>query len=120
MGKTRPELDKREERCAVPAMEDREGGGAPVKSERGKVGNATYPELGCSNGVVDEVHEVVVELWAWWSGLRCCDVRARAQWSNGGGGVSILRPERARGRQGEVRRWRVAWARFSLSSSWRG
>jgi hypothetical protein len=53
-----------EECYAVLAMEDREGGSAPVNSERGKIGNVAYPELGCSNGVVDEVHEVVVELWA--------------------------------------------------------
>jgi hypothetical protein len=42
-----------------------------VNSERGKVSNAAYPELDCFNGVVDEVHEVVAELWAWCSGLRC-------------------------------------------------
>jgi hypothetical protein len=60
-----------EERCAVLAMEDREGGSAPVNSERGKVRNAAYPKLGCSNGVVDEVHGVVAELWAWCSGMRC-------------------------------------------------
>jgi hypothetical protein len=45
------------------AMEDHEGVSAPVNSEQGKVGNAAYPELGCSNGVVDEVCEVVAELW---------------------------------------------------------
>jgi hypothetical protein len=45
-------------------MVDRDGGGAPVKSEQGEVGNAAYLELGCSNGVVDEVHEVMAELWA--------------------------------------------------------
>jgi hypothetical protein len=55
--------------CAVLATEDREGGGALVNSERGKVGNAAYPELGCFTGVVDEVREVVAELWAWCSGL---------------------------------------------------
>jgi hypothetical protein len=48
----------------VLAIEDREGGGAPVNSEHGKIGNAAYPELGCSKGVVDEVCEVVAELWA--------------------------------------------------------
>jgi hypothetical protein len=53
-----------EECCAVLATEDREGGGASVNSERGKISNATYPELSCSNGVVDEVHEVMAELWA--------------------------------------------------------
>jgi hypothetical protein len=40
------------------------GGSAPVNSEREKIGNAAYPKLGCSNGVVDEVREVVAELWA--------------------------------------------------------
>jgi hypothetical protein len=56
-------------------MEDSEGSGAPMKSEQGKAGNATYPELVCSNGVVNKVREVVVELWVWCSGLRCYDVR---------------------------------------------
>jgi hypothetical protein len=46
------------------AMEDHEGGGAPVNSEQGKADNATYLELDCSNGVVDEVREVTAELWA--------------------------------------------------------
>jgi hypothetical protein len=45
-------------------MEDREGGGDPVNSERGKISNAAYPKLGSSNGVVNEVLEVVAELWA--------------------------------------------------------
>jgi hypothetical protein len=53
-----------EECSAVLAMEDHEGGGAPVNSEQGKIGNAAYPELGCSDGVVNEVREVVAELWA--------------------------------------------------------
>jgi hypothetical protein len=53
-----------EECCAVLATEDREGGGASVNSELGKIGNVAYPKLGCSNGVVDEVREVVAELWA--------------------------------------------------------
>jgi hypothetical protein len=48
----------------VLATEDHEGGGAPVNSERGKADNATYPELGYSNIVVDEVREVTAELWA--------------------------------------------------------
>jgi hypothetical protein len=30
-----------------------------MNSERGKVGNAAYPELGCSNQVADKVCEVV-------------------------------------------------------------
>jgi hypothetical protein len=30
-------------------------GGAAVKSERGGAGNAAYPELGCLNGVLDDV-----------------------------------------------------------------
>jgi hypothetical protein len=51
-----------EECSVVLATEDSEGGGAPVNSERGKVSNAAYPELGCSNGVADEVCEVVAEL----------------------------------------------------------
>jgi hypothetical protein len=99
MEKMRHGGDEREECCVVPATENREGGGAPVTFERGEVGNAAYPELGCSNGVVDEVCEVVAELWAWWSRLRCCDGRARAQRSNGGDCVSVLRPERARGKK---------------------
>jgi hypothetical protein len=53
-----------EECCAVLATEDHEGGGAPVNSERGKIGNAAYPELGCSDRLVDKVREVVAELWA--------------------------------------------------------
>jgi hypothetical protein len=44
-------------------MEDHEGGGTPVSSEQGKVGNAPLPWLSCSKGEVDEVREVVVELW---------------------------------------------------------
>jgi hypothetical protein len=40
---------------------DRDGGGAPVKSERGEVSNAAYPKLCCSKGVVDEVCELVLE-----------------------------------------------------------
>jgi hypothetical protein len=60
----------------MPAMEDHEGNGAPVKSERGEAGNAAYPELDCSNGLVNKVHEVVAELWVWCSRLRCCDARA--------------------------------------------
>jgi hypothetical protein len=69
IGKTRQGPDEREKRCVVPAMEDHEGGGAPVKSEWGEAGNVAYPKLGCSNGVVDEVCEVVAELWVWCSGL---------------------------------------------------
>jgi hypothetical protein len=53
-----------EECYAVLAMENREGGGASVNSKRGRISNATYPELGGSDGEVDEVHEVVAELWA--------------------------------------------------------
>jgi hypothetical protein len=56
--------DEKEEPYAVLATEDREGGGASVNTERGNAGNATYPELGCSNVVVDEVCEVMAELWA--------------------------------------------------------
>jgi hypothetical protein len=40
-----------------------------VKFERGEAGNVAYPELGCSNGVVDEVHGVLAELWVRCSGL---------------------------------------------------
>jgi hypothetical protein len=63
-------------------MEDRKGGGASVKSEWGEVGNAAYPDLGCSHGVVDEVREVVAGLWVWCSGLQCCDARTSSveQW----------------------------------------
>jgi hypothetical protein len=104
MGKTRQGLDKREELYAVLATEDREGSGAAVKSKWGKASNVAYPELGCSNRVVDEVREVVVELWVWCSGLRCCDTRVRAQRSNGGGGILVLCPERARGEAGRMRR----------------
>jgi hypothetical protein len=53
-----------EECYAVLATENCEGGGAPMNSERGKIGNAAYPELGGSGGVVNKVHEVVAELWA--------------------------------------------------------
>jgi hypothetical protein len=53
-----------EECCAVLATEDHGGGSASVNSEWGKIGNAAYPELGGSKGVVDEVREVVAELWA--------------------------------------------------------
>jgi hypothetical protein len=113
MGKMRQGPNKRKELYAVLAMEDREGSGATVKSKRGKASNAAYPELGCSNRVVNEVREVVAELWVWCSGLRCCDTRARAQRSNGGGGVLVLCSERARGEAGRMRRWRVAWHGFS-------
>jgi hypothetical protein len=47
----------------VPATEDREGGDTQVTSEQGGVGNAAYPKLGCSNGVVDETCEVVDAIW---------------------------------------------------------
>jgi hypothetical protein len=63
MEKTRRGPHEKEELYADLAMKDREGGGAPVNSERGKASNAAYPELGCSNWVVDEVCEVVAELW---------------------------------------------------------
>jgi hypothetical protein len=53
-----------EECYAILATENCEGGSALMNFERGKIGNATYPELGSSDGVVDEVHEVVAELWA--------------------------------------------------------
>jgi hypothetical protein len=32
------------------ATVDRDGGGAPMKSERGEVGNAAYPKRGCPTG----------------------------------------------------------------------
>jgi hypothetical protein len=67
-GNAGQESDEREERSAALATEDREDGGAPVNSERGKAGNAPLPWLGCSKGGVDEVREVVAELWAWCSG----------------------------------------------------
>jgi hypothetical protein len=53
-----------------------------MKSERGGAGNAAYPELGCFNGVVDEVRCSVAELWTGYSGLRCCEARASSteQW----------------------------------------
>jgi hypothetical protein len=57
------ELDEREEHSTALAMEDHEGGGTPVSSEQGKVGNAPLPWLSCSKGEVDEVREVVAELW---------------------------------------------------------
>jgi hypothetical protein len=41
--------DEREERSAALAMEDREGGDAPVSSERGKSANVAYPKLDCLN-----------------------------------------------------------------------
>jgi hypothetical protein len=47
----------------MPAILGREGGSALVKSKRDKASNVAYPELGCSNGVVDEVRGVVAELW---------------------------------------------------------
>jgi hypothetical protein len=46
------------------ATVDRDCSGAPVKSEWGEVGNVAYPEPGCPHRVVDEVREVVAELWA--------------------------------------------------------
>jgi hypothetical protein len=46
------------------ATVDRDGGGAPVKSKPGEVSKAAYPELFFCNGVVNEVREVVAELWA--------------------------------------------------------
>jgi hypothetical protein len=33
--------------CAVLAMKDSGGGGAPVNSEQGKLANVAYPKLGC-------------------------------------------------------------------------
>jgi hypothetical protein len=99
MEKTRQGWDEREKRCAVLAMEDREGSGAPVKSERGEVGNAAYPGLGCSNRVIDEVCEVVAELWAW-----CLSSPSRESKREAG------RSEEVEGGVGVV----------FLSSSWRG
>jgi hypothetical protein len=58
-GNTGQGSDEREERSTALAMEDREGGGAPVSSEWGKASNAPLPWLGCSKGGVDEVREVV-------------------------------------------------------------
>jgi hypothetical protein len=89
MGKTRRGLDEREKRCVALATEDREGSGAPVKSKRGEAGKAAYPELGYSNGVVDEVRGSMVALWMGCSGLRCCDAHARARRSNGDGGAAL-------------------------------
>jgi hypothetical protein len=60
------------------ATVDHEGSGALVKSERGEVSNAAYPELGCSNGVVDEVREVVAELSTQFGGWGCGGERTRA------------------------------------------
>jgi hypothetical protein len=60
----------------VSATEDREGSDALVKFEWGEATNATYPELDCSNGVVNEVREVVAELWVWHSARQCYDMRA--------------------------------------------
>jgi hypothetical protein len=65
MGKTRRGLGEREKCCAALAMEDHEGGSALAKSEWGGVSNVTYPELGCSNRVVDEVDGELAELWTW-------------------------------------------------------
>jgi hypothetical protein len=70
-GKVGQEPDEREEHSAALAAEDREGSGAPVSSEQGEVGNAPLPWFGCSKGEVDEVREVVAELWIEFGRLRC-------------------------------------------------
>jgi hypothetical protein len=57
------EPDEREERSAALAPEDHEGGGAPVSSARGEVGNAPLPWLSYSKWKVDKVREVVAGLW---------------------------------------------------------
>jgi hypothetical protein len=56
------ESDERKERSAALAVEDHEGGGAPVSSAWGEVGNAPLPWLGYSKWEVDKVREVVVGL----------------------------------------------------------
>jgi hypothetical protein len=86
-----------EECYAVLAMENHEGGGASVNSKRGRIGNAAYPELGVFDGVVDEVREVVAELWALFGGLRCGDTHVQAQQSNNSDGVSVFCLEGERG-----------------------
>jgi hypothetical protein len=70
-GKVGQEPDEMEECSAALTVEDREGNGAPVSSERGEVGNAPLPWFGCSKGEVDEVREVVAELWTEFGRLRC-------------------------------------------------
>jgi hypothetical protein len=59
-------LGEREKRYAALATEDYEGDSALVKSEWDGVSNAAYPELGCSNRVVDEVDRELAELWMQW------------------------------------------------------
>jgi hypothetical protein len=87
------EPDEREEHSAVLAVEDREGGGAPVSSARGEVGNAPLSWLSYSKGEVDKVREVVVGLWTWCSNQWCDGEHARPRgstrrrWSEGGGCV---------------------------------
>jgi hypothetical protein len=75
------EPDEREERSTVLAAEDHEGGGAPVSSARGEVGNAPLPWLGYSKGEVDKVREVVAGLWTWCSGRWCNGQCARPRGS---------------------------------------
>jgi hypothetical protein len=75
-GNAGQESDEREERSAALATKDHEGSSASVSSEWGKASNAPLPWLGCSKGGVDEVREVVAELWAWCSGRWCGGERA--------------------------------------------
>jgi hypothetical protein len=75
------EPDEGEERSAALAAEDREGGGAPVSSAWGEVGNAPLPWLGYSKGEVDKVRDVVAGLWTWCSG-RWCDGESARPWGS--------------------------------------
>ena len=53
------------------ATADRERSGAPVRFGRGGVGNVAHLGLGWLSENVNEVREVLVELWVGWCCLWC-------------------------------------------------
>jgi hypothetical protein len=77
--------------CVELATVDRGGGGAPVNSKRGKSANVAHPKLGCPKWVVDQVCEVVAELWAWF-GVLWWDVMRVRSWRAHGGTARRRRP----------------------------
>ena len=61
------------------ATADRERGDAPVRFGQGGVGNVAHLGLGWLSENVNEVREVLAELWVGWCWLWCSSKLARAQ-----------------------------------------
>ena len=79
MEKVSRELGK-EERCSdVLATVDHERSGAPVRFGRGEVGNVAHLGLGWLSKNIDEVREVLANLWVGWCWLWCSGELVRAR-----------------------------------------